>query len=296
MYFPVAGIEVAWYIPISVTFCISAIASMGGFSGAFLFLPFQVQFLGYTAPSVSATNQLYNLFAIPSSLYQYVKEKRFYKPLCYDLAIGGIPGVVLGSFIRAFVLNDDSMFRVYIAVLLLLLSSKMLYDSFDTSLPKQKPKDIASLKDLGYKDGKISFSFDGKEYTYIRKRMYIMASIVTCFGCIYGIGGGIFLAPFLLSYFKLPVYITAAAVMFSTYISCFLAVAFFYVFAFFMPNAGLMPDLKLAIMLAIGGAFGMVIGTKMQKYVSAQKLNFLIIALLVITSFVTVRPVLEAYF
>ncbi len=296
MYFPVADIEVTWYVPILVTFLISTIASMGGFSGAFLFLPFQVQILGYTAPSVSATNQFYNLFAIPSSLYQYVKEKRFYKPLCYDLAIGGIPGVLLGSYIRAFVLNSDSFFRVYVALILLLLSSKMFYDSFDSSLSKNKPKDITSLKDLGYIDGKIHFSFDGKEYSYVRKHMYIMACIVTCFGCIYGIGGGIFLAPFLLSYFRLPVYITAAAVMFSTYVACFLAVSLFYIFAYFQPAAGLMPDLKLAVMLAIGGSFGMVIGTKMQKFVSAQKINFLIIALLVITSFVTIKPVLDMYF
>ena len=58
MYFPVADIEVAVWIPPLASFTVSFFTSMGGISGAFLLLPFQVSFLGYTAPSVSATNQV----------------------------------------------------------------------------------------------------------------------------------------------------------------------------------------------------------------------------------------------
>lgn len=68
MVFHSAGIEVAPWIPPLVAFGISFFTSMGGVSGAFLLLPFQMSVLGYTHPSVSATNQLFNIVAIPSGV------------------------------------------------------------------------------------------------------------------------------------------------------------------------------------------------------------------------------------
>ena len=68
MYFPIAGIEVNPIVPPLVAFVVSFFTSMGGVSGAFLLLPFQMSFLGYTTPSVSATNQLFNIVAIPSGV------------------------------------------------------------------------------------------------------------------------------------------------------------------------------------------------------------------------------------
>jgi uncharacterized membrane protein YfcA len=66
MLFPISGVEVNPLIPFMVAFFVSFFTSMGGVSGAFLLLPFQVSFLGYTAPSVSGTNQVFNIVAIPS--------------------------------------------------------------------------------------------------------------------------------------------------------------------------------------------------------------------------------------
>ena len=65
MYFPTAEIEVSPFVPPLVAFAVSFFTSMGGISGAFLLLPFQMTFLGYTNTSVSATNQLYNVFSNP---------------------------------------------------------------------------------------------------------------------------------------------------------------------------------------------------------------------------------------
>jgi hypothetical protein len=66
---------------------------MGGVSGAFLLLPFQVSFLNYTAPSVSATNQVFNIVAIPSGVYRYIREGRMLWPLTWAVIIGTLPGV-----------------------------------------------------------------------------------------------------------------------------------------------------------------------------------------------------------
>ena len=81
MHFPVSGVETPFWLPPLVALVISFFTSMGGVSGAFLLLPFQVSYLGYTAPSVSATNQVFNVVAIPSGVYRYIREGRMVWPL-----------------------------------------------------------------------------------------------------------------------------------------------------------------------------------------------------------------------
>jgi hypothetical protein len=74
MLFAVSGVETSPIVLAVVAFFVSFFTSMGGVSGAFLLLPFQMSFLGYTNPSVSATKKLFNVVAIPSGVYRYFKE------------------------------------------------------------------------------------------------------------------------------------------------------------------------------------------------------------------------------
>ena len=100
MFFQNAGIEVAPWIPPCVAFVVSFFTSMGGVSGAFLLLPFQMSFLGYTSPSVSSTNQVFNIVAIPSGVYRYWREGRMVWPLTWVVIIGTLPGVLIGAWVR----------------------------------------------------------------------------------------------------------------------------------------------------------------------------------------------------
>jgi len=94
MLFPISGVEApVWLLPL-VAFGISFFTSMGGVSGAFLLLPFQVSILGYTTPSVSATNQVFNIVAIPSGVYRYIKEGRMLWPLTTSVIVRTLPGVL----------------------------------------------------------------------------------------------------------------------------------------------------------------------------------------------------------
>ena len=61
MYFPTAGIECNPFVPFAVALGISFFTSMGGISGAFLLLPFQMSVLGYTNPSVSVKGETWRL-------------------------------------------------------------------------------------------------------------------------------------------------------------------------------------------------------------------------------------------
>src|SRR4030043_471703 len=100
MVFPVSGVEVNPLIPPLIALVVSTFTSMGGVSGAFLLLPFQVSFLNFTSPSVSATNFVYNIVAIPSGVYRYLKEGRMAWPLTWVVIAGTLPGVFIGYYLR----------------------------------------------------------------------------------------------------------------------------------------------------------------------------------------------------
>nr|NJM02662.1 sulfite exporter TauE/SafE family protein [Desulfobacula sp.] len=128
MFFSTAGIETAFWIPPSVAFAVSFFTSMGGVSGAFLLLPFQMSFLGYTHPSVSATNQVFNIVAIPSGVYRYRREGRMVWPLAWVVIAGTLPGVFIGAVVRVAYLPDPKQFKLFAAGVLLYIGIKMVRD------------------------------------------------------------------------------------------------------------------------------------------------------------------------
>jgi len=126
VYFPTANIEINPLIPPLVAFVIAFFTSMGGVSGAFLILPFQVSFLGYNTPSVSATNQLFNIIAIPSGVYRYIKEGRMVWPLVRVVVVGTLPGVFIGAIVRIRYLPDPRHFKIFAGLVLLYIAIRML--------------------------------------------------------------------------------------------------------------------------------------------------------------------------
>ena len=128
MYFPVSGIEVSPFIPPLVAFVVSFFASMGGISGAFLLLPFQMSVLGYTHPSVSSANQFFNVVAIPSGVYRYIKEKRMVWPLTIAVAAGTLPGVFIGAYVRVVWLPDPRLFKLFAAAVLMYIGARLIRD------------------------------------------------------------------------------------------------------------------------------------------------------------------------
>ncbi len=122
----VNGLEVFFLIPPLVSFCISVFTSTGGVSGAFLLLPFQFSVLGFTGPAVSPTNQLYNIVAIPSGVYRYIKEGRMVWPLTWIVVIGTLPGVFIGALIRLNHLADATSFQFFAGLVLLYIGYRLI--------------------------------------------------------------------------------------------------------------------------------------------------------------------------
>jgi uncharacterized protein len=118
VHFPVSGVETWCFLPPLVAFIVSMVTSMGGVSGAFLLLPFQVSFLHFTTPAVSATNFVFNIVATPSGVYRYLKEGRMAWPLTWVVIIGTLPGVFIGYYLRVLYLPDPKAFKLFVGCVL----------------------------------------------------------------------------------------------------------------------------------------------------------------------------------
>jgi uncharacterized membrane protein YfcA len=273
MIFPVSGVEVNPLVPFGVAFIISFFTSMGGVSGAFLLLPFQVSFLGYTAPSVSATNHVFNIVAIPSGVYRYVREGRMLWPLTWAVIIGTLPGVFIGAWLRIVYLPNPDSFKFFVGFVLLYIGWRLLLDvcrresENKVKGPSAPAGRSHSVRVIANTLRKVEFNFDSEIFRFSTPTVYGICFLVGIAGGIYGIGGGSIVAPFFVAIIGLPVYAVAGAALMGTFVTSVAGVFFYQILAQFYPHLSVAPDWRLGAIFGIGGILGMYLGARTQKYV-----------------------------
>ena len=311
MLFPISGVEVSPIIPFLVALFVSFFTSMGGVSGAFLLLPFQMSFLGYTSPSVSATNQLFNVIAIPSGVYRYCKEGRMVWPLTWVVVAGTLPGVFMGAVVRVAYLPDPKKFKLFAAAVLLYIGIKMIRDLLQKApggpdkttsekrfqdLVRNYRKTAASAKTVGreplpvvtithFNRKRLGYTFYGEQFDVSFWGLFSLSFIVGIIGGIYGIGGGSIIAPFFVTFFGLPVYTVAGAALMGTFVTSVAGVGFYQAIAPFYPHMSVAPDWILGILFGLGGMAGMYLGARCQKFFPAKAIKWMLAGIIVFTAF-----------
>ena len=309
--FPVSGVETNILLPPLVAFVVSFFTSMGGVSGAFLLLPLQMSILKYTSPSVSATNFVFNIVAIPSGVYRYIKEGRMAWPLTWVVIAGTLPGVFIGYYLRVLYLPDPKAFKLFVGCVLLYMGVRLLYEIIPPIPPlikggegglrknqmkaleekfkqrsaqlkeSQKSKLAAGIppeavvKTISFSLKKIEYEFWGETFSFSTVAMFVLAFIVGIIGGTYGIGGGAIIAPFCIAVFHLPVYTVAGAALMGTFLTSIAGVTFYSI----MPaREGLAtsPDWMLGFLFGIGGFVGMYLGARFQKFVPQRFIKLLL--------------------
>jgi hypothetical protein len=302
MYFETAGIEVGPWIPPLVALVVSFFTSMGGVSGAFLLLPFQMSVLNFTSPSVSATNFVYNIVAIPSGVYRYLKEGRMAWPLTWVVIIGTLPGVFIGYYLRVLYLPDPRAFKLFVGCVLLYIGVRLIYeltgkasagkakmkvleDKFrerTKQLREQQKSRVASglppeavVKTISVSLKKVEYEFWGERFSFSTVGMFILAFVVGIIGGTYGIGGGAIIAPFCVAVFHLPVYTVAGAALLGTFLTSVLGVIFYSVIP---AKSGMVtsPDWLLGFLFGAGGFVGIYLGARFQKFVPQKAIKLML--------------------
>lgn len=291
MFFPTSGIEVNPLIPFTVAFVVSFFTSMGGVSGAFLLLPFQVSVLGYTAPSVSGTNQVFNIVAIPSGVYRYIREGRMLWPLTWAVIIGTLPGVFIGAWVRITYLPDPKNFKLFVGMVLLYIGFRLLMDVFKNngrkkvSYTTQTIGNRHTVTHIVSTMREVTFDYDGETHKFSPLIVYVICFLVGIIGGIYGIGGGSIVAPFFVAIIGLPVYVVAGAALMGTFITSVAGVAFYQFLSWVYTDMAVAPDWILGALFGLGGLFGMYLGARTQKHVPAKIIKGILCGCVLLVAF-----------
>ena len=282
--FPISGVETYIFIPPLVAFGISFFTSMGGISGAFLLLPFQMSVLGFTAPSVTATNFLYNVVGTPGGVYRYARECRFVRPVAILIVAGIIPGVFIGYYLRIIYLPDPKTFKFFVGCVLLLIAFKLLKETLNAKAAGTPESCTLTDKvEAASIEMKFTrFTFKGAKYSFATAKLLALALSVGIIGGVYGIGGGSIIAPFLITFFRLPVYAIAGAVLLGTFVSSLAGVVFYSLIP--INRAVAAPDWLLGILFGAGGLIGMYLGARVQKYMPGKWIKLMLGTVIIIVA------------
>jgi len=299
-----AVFDIPLWMPPLVAFGISLITCMGGISGAVLLVPLQMAVLG-SAPTISATTHLFNVVAIPGGVVSYWREGRLLWPLAVLLSLGTLPGVLLGALVRVTWLRETGPFEMFVAVVLGWIGLRILRDVLrrpGAALPAHADLEQAFYaaawrRGPGSRPGAenrvstvevsrkaLGFVFRDQTYRVPLAPALALSGGVGLVGGVYGIGGGAIIAPFLVSYFRLPVYMAAGPALLSTLVTSAAGVAAFQLLAPLRPGVSIAPDWMLGLLLGAGGLAGMLLGGRLQKYVPARAIRWLLAAVTLATA------------
>lgn len=302
MYFEVSGVTVSPIIPFLVAFFVSLFVSSAGVSGAFLLLPFQVSVLGFTSPAVSPTNLFYNIVAIPSGVYRYMREKRMAWPLAWVIIIGTLPGIFIGAVLRIRYLPDPKNFKFFAGCVLLYIGLRLVYAMIkkngltiekaktveerfyaeknkENTAPENKTNPMQAVRTVKFSFKRYSYSFYGEIFAFNTLGLLLLSFIVGIVGGTYGIGGGAIIAPFLVAFFGLPIYTIAGATLMATFVTSIAGVVFYAGIAPLFAHTGLAiaPDWTLGALFGAGGFLGIYCGARLQKYLPAKIIKMILI-------------------
>ena len=284
MHFPLADIEVALWVPPLAALVISFFTSMGGISGAFLLLPFQMSLLGASSPSLSATNQIYNVVAVPLGVLRYIQEGRMVWPLARAIACGTLPGVLTGALIRVTLLPDKHGFLPFAVLVLTFIGLWVARDvarwkktKTGSECPLRPAPNITILR-AGR--SRIAYTFHGERFEVSVCKVLILSGIAGMVGGVYGIGGGVIVAPVLTSCMGLPVHTVAGAALLGTLATSAASVLFYLALTPLFPALSIAPDWLLGLLFGLGGMAGMYLGARCQKFVPPVAIKALLATVL----------------
>jgi hypothetical protein len=208
---------------------------------------------------------------------------------------------VAGGFIRIIYLPDPAAFKVFVAIVLLYIGGRLLWD-FCQEIRKARaakaPADPGASQDYrahveAFTMRQVALRFQGVVYRASVPGIFLLALAVGVVGGVYGIGGGAIIAPFYVAFFGLPVHAVAGAALLGTLVTSVFGVVFYQAVApfFSRPDLAVAPDWLLGGLFGLGGMAGMYLGARTQRYVPARWIKLMLAGLL---TFVAVGYLLEA--
>ena len=226
---------------------VAAVTAPVGVSGAVFMLPIQLSVLGVPNPAVTPTNLLYNVIAGPGALFRYGRAGLVNGPLTRLLLAGTVPGVIVGAFIRVYLLPGPEAFRVVAGFVLLALGVWLIQRTVS-------PRDARRSLSPGAVAG--------------------LALGVGVVGGVYGIGGGSILSPILVGS-GMTMAVVAPAALASTFVTSIIGALTFAVLSSFA-RGSIAPDWSVGVACGLGGLVGGYVGARLQPRLPEKALRLLL--------------------
>ncbi|GFG82996.1 MULTISPECIES: sulfite exporter TauE/SafE family protein [Mycobacterium] len=225
---------------------VAVVTAPVGVSGAVFLLPIQLSVLHFPNPTVTPTNLLFNVVAIPGALARYRRRSPLRNPLTTTLLLGTVPGVILGAVVRVTLIPGPTIFRLLVAAFLLPLGIWLLPTHPKT--PSRRPPDPPP------------------DFTITA------AVVVGTLGGIYGIGGGSLLSPILIGR-GMPMATVAPAALLTTFITSIAGAATYLLLAITTAGGNIAPYWTVGICAGTGGLIGAYLGALLQPHLPVRVLR-----------------------
>lgn len=292
VYFPVADININPAIPFLIGLTVSAVSSPTGISGGFLILPICMNFLNFTSLAVSPTNFIFNITAMPAGLWRLASEKRLLWGLGLILALGSLPGIVIGMLLRNTWLKEASDFKIFVALVLSALAINLGRSLKGHALSERAEKKFREEQKKGagpapgriqtsYAAWRLNFNFGGEDFSVSIIALSGTSLLVGLVGGVYGIGGAAIIAPILISFFRLPIYVVNGASLLAGWAAAvFGLVSFVFIWPLISGGEPIYPDFKLGFLFGLGGLAGVYAGSAAQRFIPPRPLKILMLLLI----------------
>jgi len=182
-----------WLLLILIGFLAGAFAGVTGTGGGSFILPALMFIFGFPASLAIGTTLFVVFFTVVSGGYTHMKKKNVDMKTCKWLIIGGLIGVVIGSYIFTLIVNESTMLNLLLGIVFMVPAFKIVYDSIRNPYMNVEGD---SIKGANHKKGIIGVA-NG-----------LLSGVV-------GTGGGYALVPTLIIAFEAPVYTTMGTTLFS---------------------------------------------------------------------------------
>jgi hypothetical protein len=200
--------------------------------------------------------------------------------LTWAVIIGTLPGVFIGAWVRIVHLPDPRQFKLFAGLVLLYLGVRLFHDA----LKRRPGQDSRSVSDgsvvvrmkTRFTMKRVEFEFAGQTVSFSPVSVLLLCFVVGIVGGIYGIGGGAIIAPIFVAFLGIPVHAVAGAALLGTFITSVAGVAFYQFLALHYTGTAVAPDWLLGSLFGIGGAVGMYLGARCQRYVPARPIKLLL--------------------
>jgi uncharacterized membrane protein YfcA len=245
---------------------VGCLASMVGVGGGFLVVPMLVLVWGLSMQNAAGTSLLMIVFTSSSSTLAYSRQKRIDYRLGAILALGTIPGALVGAYLTS--LLESEILEGLLGIFLLGLAVRML---LARELPDRRP----DLEETSTR--KVDAHGHVFEYNAKPNRGFPGSFLAGMTSGIFGIGGGTLIVPLLRLGLSVPMHIAVPTSMF---------MMIFTSIAAGMTHAALgHARLDYAIPLILGIVIGTQIGARLAKRTKARVLEKLLGFCLLIVGF-----------